>query len=712
MPIAKKFILVWLSLKLFIYADDSKQASANNEAQDISKLTQTVLTSTPENRSTYSQPVTFIAYVVPTNVPGKIASGKVQFQIDKNVMAIKPLVNGVAKYTVQTPLPTTLLKEHDIGAIFLGNEKYDASKDFIKFGVIPSNTTTSLNVWPNPLEFGKPLNLSISLQAQAPAIAVPDGEVLLYVDTVNVATLPLDKSGRATYRLDTIEVGKHAISAIYQRNLNFTESKADAYIEVEKAASSIDLKSNDEHAVYGQAVSFAVKASSAAGIPSGNVQLLIEGTPGAPLANLDERGEATFVIKNWSAGQHPVEVEYYGNGHFKGSNATLKQDIQPAATELAVSSTKNPARYGDAVGIDVGVSSSHVQPVGYIQFQIDGKNVGTPFLLPKNGRFTLNNNQLKPGEHEIVVEYLGNENFLASNKRMVQEVNKVRTDILMSSENPLVYGNPVKLLMAVSAENRLIPTGIIQIKIDGKNVGEPQDISLSGQSILTLPSLNVGTYKIEAEYFGNENFSSSTASFSQVVTKAPAETTLFAKNKIEYQDPLKLDVIVKGKSRIPEGDVQFFVNGEPYSEPLHLLKGQTSLQIPHLNSGEYHIKAVYQGDNNFNSSDANQDVRVNKAEIKVFLETSSRFTLIGDPITFTAKVIGKGVIEGSIQLTMDDEPLAKSLTLDEEGGATMTLPKGIAAEGTHQIKAIYSGDNNHQANSSWPLVVSVNKKPQ
>ena len=56
------------------------------------------------------------------------------------------------------------------------------------------------------------------------SVLVPTGSVTLYDGATEVATVPLDSSGTATWVPDGLRVGKHNLSAIYAGDANFNSS--------------------------------------------------------------------------------------------------------------------------------------------------------------------------------------------------------------------------------------------------------------------------------------------------------------------------------------------------------------------------------------------------------------------------------------------------------------------------------------------------------
>ena len=82
-----------------------------------------------------------------------------------------------------------------------------------------------------------------------------------------------------------------------------------------------------------------------------------------------------------------------------------------------------------------------------------------------------------------------------------------------SSVNPSSFGQNVTLTATVTAVVGT-PTGTVQFKDGGTNLGSPQALNASGVAQLTTSSLTTGTHTVTADYGGDANFLNSTGTLS------------------------------------------------------------------------------------------------------------------------------------------------------------------------------------------------------
>jgi hypothetical protein len=491
-------------------ASSSSSSSLEKEGNRL-KGTQTILKSSPEKEAFYSQPVVFIVQVVPTHLPGTPPTGTVQFEIDHIAVATQSLVNGTAQWITST-LATTPLNQHQIRVIYSGDENYASSSDFLRFSVLPASTTASLKSRPNPSLFGQVVHLIANVEPVAPGKKIPNGSVQIQMDGNPIANVNLDIGGQAAFSSADLSVGLHRMTAIYQGNKNFNASQAELNHQVVKAPSVLHLTSTENPSLFGQTFALVMKVTSPGGIPSGMVQLVIDGKKERQRVFLNQDGEAKAIRENWVSGSHQITAYYLGDEHFEPSSAFLTQQVNKASTKVELTSLPHPSLYGQPVEMIAKVSSENVQPIGLIQFKVDGKKYGSPQLLSQDGQVKIVMHGLKAGSHQIEAAYLGHENFSSSNTTFTQRIDKAETSISVnSSVNPSQLGEPVTFVATVMANEAL--QGTVQFQIDARKMGTPLSLNEHHQASLTLSSeLKEGKQQVVAVYSGDENFQPSVSS--------------------------------------------------------------------------------------------------------------------------------------------------------------------------------------------------------
>ena len=123
------------------------------------------------------------------------------------------------------------------------------------------------------------------------------------------------------------------------------------------------------------------------------------------------------------------------------------------------------------------------------------------------------------GSHSVTANYAGNGSFNASSSAALTQVINASgtTTTLTATPNPSALGQPVTFTATVSANapGSATPTGSVGFLVDGSPIGEA---TLSnGVATFTTLNLAAGSHSVTANYAGNGNFNSSSASLTQVV---------------------------------------------------------------------------------------------------------------------------------------------------------------------------------------------------
>src|SRR6185503_8068156 len=290
------------------------------------------------------------------------------------------------------------------------------------------------------------------------------------------------------------------------------------------------VSSSQNPSFVGQNVKFTATVSSTGGVPTGSVQFKDGGSNlGAAIAlttgGTCPAGSAcatTPDISNLTAGTHVITAEYTNSdGNFDDSIGTLAggQVVNNKTnTTTTVLSSLNPSNVGDGVTFTAQVNSASA--TGTVQFW-DGPSgtgvaLGGPVTLTTGGSCpggnacasTASITTLTAGTHTITADYSGDVGFNSSTATLAggQVVNKkATTTVVSSSPNPSNIGESVTLTATVSAASGT-PTGTVQFKDGGVDIGSPQTLNGSGVATLNTSFSSSGAHTITAFYSGDGAF--------------------------------------------------------------------------------------------------------------------------------------------------------------------------------------------------------------
>ncbi len=170
---------------------------------------------------------------------------------------------------------------------------------------------------------------------------------------------------------------------------------------------------------------------------------------------------------------------YGGTAVFAGSvSVPFVQVVNKAATTTTITSNVNPSVFGRTVTLTARVQPNPGAGTN-VQFFEGTTSLGS-FPLDATGRAQLSISTLAVGTHGITAVFPGTANYLASTSPVFnQTVNKANSrTVVTTSGTPANAGTTVIFRATVSAvaPGAGVPTGTVQFRIDGANVGGLQPL--------------------------------------------------------------------------------------------------------------------------------------------------------------------------------------------------------------------------------------------
>ena len=466
---------------------------------------------------------------------------------------------------------------------------------------------------------------------------------------------------------------------------------------------SVSISSSLNASTYGQPVVFTATTSSSAA--TGTVQFAIDGINFGSQVSISNGSAVSPATSSLSAGTHVINATYSGDSNYTGSTGTLSQIVNKASTTTAVSSTINPSVYGQSVTFTANITSlAGAIPDGEsVTFKNGSTAIGTG--TTSSGNATFSTSSLGAGNNYITASYVGDANFTAStSSALAQTVNQASTTTTVSSSiNPSVYGQSVTFTATVSPSNA---TGSVQISIDGYNYGS---VALSGGSVsYALSTLSAGTHIVNMTYSGDINYTSSTSSLSQIVSKGSTTTTIFnilpSSPAVGQTYAVSFTVTANPPgSGSPTGFATVSDGTNQCSSSIAV--GSCSLSSS--SAGNKTITVSYPGDSNFNSSSGVASLIVNQASTTTVISSSADPSTYNQSVTFTASVTssGGGIPDGET-VTFKNGSAVIGTGMTASGNATFSTSSLQA--GNDPITALYTGDANFSS-STGTLTQTVNQ---
>lgn len=288
------------------------------------------------------------------------------------------------------------------------------------------------------------------------------------------------------------------------------------------------------------------------------------------------------------------------------------------------------------------------------------------------------------------------------------------TTVLDVSPNPSPIAGDVTLTAHVSVtEGVAMPTGSVTFRVDGAELGTAP-VGANGVATLTTSPTVVGTFSFTAEYNGVYETSVSVPVVVNTAHRTTTALTVSPAGATTYGAQLTLNATVAtvDASVGPASGEVVFRDGEATLGTVQVdAQGHASLSLTTLAVGQHALSASFVPQGQFLSSRGEASHTVNPAEAQVTLESSQNPSLIGQSVTFTARVSSSvGAPGGSITILEGKNELA-TVNLNAQGEASyMTSALTV---GEHSLTAAYSGDEHFASSTSTALtqVVKTQETP-
>jgi large repetitive protein len=504
---------------------------------------------------------------------------------------------------------------------------------------------------------------------------------------------------------------------------------------------------------HGQPISLnvAVTPASGTGSPFGDFSLVTGSGEGAFGGTLTA-GKFSGPVSTLPGGFHSIKARYSGDAMFASSDSKdLWFHVTPepshvntvAWTSVPDSGVRfpvdGPIGYGWRLGLQIDAKglSGVGSPTGKATIMLDGtRNLGS-VPLANGTAFTFVTADLRPGPHEFLVTYAGDQSFQSSQIRISVPVRKgvAPIEYIDTAPNVVTEGTPVLLLITVPGGGAEGPTGTVDIIDNGKKIAGP--ITLSNPGFLGLLGgkaaqatyrtiLPVGFHELLARYSGDSNYlpDALRKPFGTVTVKPKtgrdARVTITqTPSKVTVGDSANYVVMVspaKSGGALPTGTVNLVgQDGIEQSPAVPLIDGRASFTIPNFFGGASLYIGDYSGDSHYSPATSSAVItRVQAATPTVSLKAASSTVVAGEQISLSVAVIGKPwnknlpVPRGLVVFTDSVNGGAarrlgapQFLTTGNGGISVYTLPSVLPA-GTNVIRARYLGSLSGDIPDSTP----------
>ena len=382
--------------------------------------------------------------------------------------------------------------------------------------------------------------------------------------------------------------------------------------------------------------------------------------------------------------------------------------ITPTTTTL--SSSANPASYGQKVVFTATVSSVLGAPAGSVNFYDSSTLLGTATLSGGTAAF---GTKLTVGTHSITANYTGNSvtNFQASTSAVLNEfVGYATKTTLTTSGSPSLINQSVTFTATVTSTYGPIPYGDTVTFYDGTTLlgTGTTGVTPAGAATFTTSALSAKTHTIKATYSGDATFKTSSGDVAQVVDPYTTTTILSTSpNPSNFGESVQLTAVVSNASgfNTPTQKVKFLNGTTSLGTGTLDPTGTATLSTGSLPVGSDSLTAEYEGDTeNGTSTSSALTQTVSQAQITMSLSSSPDPSAPGKAVKFAATLKSNGSLPNGLVVTFtynNGTPLGTATVV----GGKAVFSTSILPVGHNTVTATYAGSTDYSAASATTLQI-------
>ncbi|AEU37366.1 Ig-like domain repeat protein [Granulicella mallensis] len=518
-----------------------------------------------------------------------------------------------------------------------------------KAGTGGTATTTQLTATTTTAKHGTAVPLSVAVTS---ASGTPGGDFVLLTDKYGANDqYTLGSDGTWTGQVKDLPGGTYTLTARYAgdgtyasstsagTSLNITPEDSTPMLAVDIIDPNTGalVPSTPTSNFLGSALFFkgSVAGLSGQGIPTGTVNVLMDGTTNLGSTTLTLDAGVLLSSGTVPVGNHAITLQYLGDNSFNPSTSS------PVSVVVAKGQSSTLVQTGNGITAYLGVSGT-TQPTGTLQIFDEYKGVSQAISQPMPIVMGANNSgpqvnipyTFTPGSHSLQAVYSGDTNYvgvaLNSPYAKVTTINvgsntgaATTTTFTMTTPATLQQGQIANFVFTVKSQskNANVPSGLVLVYPAGSSGAICGGNLVNGTATGACYMDGAGTFVMSATYEGDNNFASSTSAAKDNITLTvpkltPAVTFAAGASYILPNTQLSLNYTTAGlvinsggAQQAPTGTITFTdsVNGAaatplgnfqllPINGLLEGYSGRFTLPV-----GTNVVTATYPGDPNFNA---------------------------------------------------------------------------------------------------------------
>jgi hypothetical protein len=640
-----------------------------------------------------------------------IPAGSVNVSIN-NGTPVAATIQPNGSFNITLPTSTLAIGSYPLAYSFAGVTNFNTASGNGTLVVTAVPTSTMLSSTLDPSLYGQPVTFTATVTGTATG-HTPSGTVTFRDGSTSLGTGTLNGSAVATFTTSTLGVASHSITASYGGDAIFGVSTTTPFSQVVNALTPAFTVPATSSGNTGSDVSVSGTIAAGSSVPTGSVSVSVNnGT--AVQATIGTNGTFTAVLSTstLAAGTYPVSYSFAADTNFNAATSAGTLTLNTVPSTTTVTSSLNPATYGQPVTLTANVSGSITGrfPSGTVTFADDATPLGTATLT--NGQATYVASAFTVATHSITVSYTGDTMYSASNATaLTQTVNALTPQFTVPAAPSVNAGSDASVTGSIAAGSS-IPSGSVLVSV---NSGAPVSATIQPNggftANLSTSMLAVGSYSLSYSYLGSATFSTANNTSTKLAVNAIASTTAITSslNPAPYGQPVTFTATVSGQASgaTPAGTVTFLDETSTLGTGT-LSNGQTTYTTSSLTATTHSVTASYSGDAIYAVSSAAALPQVINALTPTFTVPPAPSVSAGSNASVSGSIAsGSAIPSGSVSVSVNNgTPVAASI--QPNGSFTANLSTSTLAPGTYALSYTFAASGNFAQASNNTTILTVN----
>ena len=469
------------------------------------------------------------------------------------------------------------------------------------------------------------------------------------------------------------------------------------------AGCSVALTSAPNPSTLNESVTFTAKINSSGSTPTGNLQFTFKGAQ-LGTAPINASGVATLITNTLPVGSDIVQVSYPANTDFAPASV-IQQVIAGLPVQVTITSSLNPANFGQSITFVASVTSSNGAPTGNVVFTDRNTQLATVPLNTATSSASYTTSSLSAGSHLITATFQGTGGYANGSANLNQVINSLPTTTAVSLTPATLYAlGPVTITASVTGPGG-VSAGTVNFTANGSNIGTAA-VNSAGVATVSYAFSTPGMESVVATYSGSGNFGSSTSPpipASVLINTSAISLTASPNPALAFQSTT-VAAHVTSPSGAPfgakaSGSVTFYDGATNLGTEALDSRSIATIAVDTFQAGPHSLTAVYAGGVAFAASTSRAlTLTLNPSPTTTTVSAIPNPAALGSPITFTATVSALTTPATGTVTFFDGEKMLGANSLDAKGNTAFTTSS--LALGTHTITASYSASQDFAASTS------------